>query len=439
MQTFALINLIMIIFIGICIYSGLARWGRLRAFLALNLSMCLILLSGSTVVTSPSSDIALVLFSLITISELQRFLSRESEIESLIRLSFFLGFLPFVKPFAGVFSVIVLIYVSLRILQLDIDRVQRIKRISILTSGSIPIFLWLLKNWLETSNPFFPMLQGVFKGIGYGPEVMTNEEDVRRSFSQLYRYISETTFFTLPIDLAHGQIVLWIIVSLVSLCSVFYISNVNRPIAIALLVTQFLMLIYIGPILRYFLFVSIGQLFLAFSFHRPLDKKASSKVSYFIAFSVLAIVAIPISLLAVPAMNSEFSTRTVINRETESTFGISVNEPNFLAAKEFIELSDFPESTRFALFGEGRALMFWPSDVSVFAADRRNPFANPKLRVPDEVFNQFQSAGFDFLIIAQEWGFAQNVNLDLLERFETAFENRIVYVNSGWKIFQITE
>ena len=438
LQVFALINLVMIVLIGVFVYSKLIKFGSVRAFVALNLSMCLILLSGSTVVTSPSSDIALVLFSLITISELHKYLSSESQTGSLTYLSLFLGFLPFVKPFAGVFSIIVFIYISLKILKLDINRKQRIKQFSVLISGYIPILLWLLKNWFETSNPFFPMLQGIFKGIGYGPEVMTNEEDVRRSFGQLSQFIADTTFFTLPIDLLHGQLILWIAVSFISLSSVFYVSKIFRPIAIALLVTEFVMLIYIGPIVRYFLFVSIGQLFVAASFLHPLGSRRTTRLSFFVATSALAVVMIPVTLLVVPAINTEFSIKTVTNQQNYVASGITVNEPNFLATIEFLDISDFPESKRFALFGEGRALLFWPSDVSVFAADRRNPFANPKVNGADEALYQFQSAGFDYLILAKEWGFAQNVNLDLLKSFETVYEKRIIYANSGWKIFHIS-
>lgn len=438
MQVFALINLVMIVFIGFFIYSRLIKFGIVRAFVALNLSMCLILLSGSTVVASPSSDIALVLFSLITISELHKYLISESQMGSLTRLSLFLGFLPFVKPFAGVFSIIVFIHISLIILKLDIKGMQRIKKFSVLISGYIPILLWLLKNWFETSNPFFPMLQGIFKGVGYGSEVMTNEEDVRRSFGQLSQWIADTTFFTFPINLIHGQLILWIAMSFIALSSVFYVSKIIRPIAIALLVTELLMLIYIGPIVRYFLFVSVGQLFVAASFLRPLESRRSTRLSFFVASSTLAVVVIPVALLVVPAINAEFSIKTVTHQENFIASGITVNEPNFLATLKFLDRSDFSESTRFALFGEGRALLFWPSDVSVFAADRRNPFANPKVNGPSEALYQFQSAGFDFLILAQEWGFAQNVNLDLLKNFETTYENRIIYANSGWKIFQIS-
>lgn len=437
MQVFGLVNLLMIVFIGFFIYSRLIPFGRVRAFLALNLSIILILLSGTTVVTSPSSDIALVLFSLITISELQRFLTSDLQKARLARLSLFLGFLPFIKPFAGVFSILLFVYLSLMIFKMEIHRKQRYLRFSLLIAGYIPIVLWSLKNWFETSNPFFPMLQGVFKGVGYGSEVMTNEEDVRRSFNQLAQFIRDTNFFSIPIDLMHGQLILWIVVSFISVISICFVSKPNRLIAIALLITQFLMLIYIGPILRYFLFVSVGQLFVAVSFLRPLASKNSRRFSFFVANSVLFLTAIAVSLLVVPAINSEFSIRTVTNREKVGTPGITVNEPNFLATIEFIELSDFKESTRFALFGESRALMFWPYDVSVFAADRRNPFADPDVNSPDAALYRFQLAGFDYLIIAQEWGFAKNVNLNLLKSFESTYKSQIIYANSGWTIFQI--
>ena len=106
-------------------------------------------------------------------------------------------------------------------------------------------------------------------------------------------------------------------------------------------------------------------------------------------------------------------------------FGIDVPEQSFQNVIKFVHGNWINEPKSILLLGEGRAAAFWPINVKVYAADRRNPFANPSIHTAASVMRELQLTGCDLIIIASDWGFLPNVNQNLISDFEQQYRSQL--------------
>lgn len=130
--------------------SQLARLARTL------LALVIVLLSGRIVVTSPSSDLALMFFSLVLLISMLRITQSSYKLNP-IWIFVLGGFVTFIKPFGLVVVLIVLAYCTYK-LKLPLITLAR----SILL-GFFANLAWMLYNHYYSGNPFFPLFRDFFK------------------------------------------------------------------------------------------------------------------------------------------------------------------------------------------------------------------------------------------------------------------------------------
>ena len=443
MHAFALLNLCFIVLTISACYQSIKR-ERVLVLIAICYSVIgLILFCGSMVVLSPTSDVALMFFSLLVVIQLIDMDSNFSSHQELFLHGLLLGFLPMIKPFAMVLVIPLLIIHFVNILKTSKISYESIHKGSALLIGLLPYLAWSVKNYVQIGNPFFPMLQGVFQGSGYGPEVMTNEEDVRRSFDQLFQFLHDNPFGGPSMGAQHAQLAIFVLISIFSIFGCFHSNRNFRYLFISTVLAQSFLIVIIGPIFRYFLFISVSQIYLLAksSYGRTFNKTLtplsgkSDKTTYVLrsAFLSLSLFIGTLSIISPPEFNRIPSSQLSGLRD----FGIDVPEQSFQNVINFIHGNWINKPKSILLLGEGRAAAFWPMNVKVYAADRRNPFANPSINTPSRAMSELQLTGSDLFIIASDWGFLPNVNQDLISDFERQYNSRLLFVQPGWTIYDL--
>ena len=415
--------------------SQLARLARTL------LALVIVLLSGRIVVTSPSSDLALMFFSLVLLISMLRITQSSYKLNPL--WIFVLGgFVTFIKPFGFVVVLIVLAYCTYK-LKLPLITLAR----SILL-GFFANLAWTLYNYYYSGNPFFPLFQGFFQGIGYGPEVMTNEEDVRRSFIQTFSYLEKQGFNYPSLELAQFQIFFSLGIFLVSIIA--SVRNIVFRKDQSFLLVYFglsyvFLLLYIGPIFRYFLFINLIQIFLVFGDWTTkktskIERRNSPRTATINGSSLLGKIGgtlvICLSLTTFSSTKLEYQVKDTVPPQSLTPVGLTVNEIGFRKVIEYFSASNFA-GARLALLGEGRAALFYPKSTLVLPGDRRNPFFDPEIRTLDEIQIALSDLGVDYLLISTSWGWPANANLGLIEGYQQAKRGSLVFTSEGWEVYEV--
>ena len=409
--------------------------------------LALLTASGRIVLTSSSSDIALVFFFLIFLRVALQHPNQENYLRDKA-LWLIGGFLIFVKPFAAV-AVIPSLFV--------IGWKKKWTPKFCITS-SIPAFViyfwWVVKTYLVTNNPFFPLFQGVFKGVGFGPEVLTNEEDVRRSFGQLLNFTQNIAWSITGFSTAQMQILVSTGIVCFSIYRIFlcYRDKSLETVMLKLVILSYLILIfYIGPIYRYVLFLNFAQLYLS-SAVKPnvVSQKYIKEMTKSISLSTQKhlrtinnylprISVILTSLFLFVNLDSTYRDLVVSDQPPPKSLqneNISTNEVNFRKVILFLENDKYQDS-KIALFGEGRAALFFPRDVVVYPNDRRNPFATHANLTHDDPINEIKSSGVDVIVISSVWGWPQSINSKKMIKFKQENKNLLIFSIEGWDIYGI--
>ena len=401
------------------------------------LAIVLLLTSGRIVITSPSSDIALCYFAIIFTVLLIKLISSETEV-SIFFVFLLGGFLVFIKPFAGLLSLPLLVIMTLR---------HEFQAKLIFRSGFfafIPYLVWLSYNASNTGNPFFPLFQDVFKGVGYGPEVMTNEEDVRRSYIQTIRYLTEIEFNIFNLELAQLQIVLSLFIALTA--TIISFKNIKgnsavNSVYLSINITYLVLILYLGPLFRYLLFLNLIQILFFFEKQKVDLTPNKSKNNYprgNVPNRIIPSILILISIYGLDKSKLEYLVRDETPPNSLVRQGISVNEPvfrsviNFIASRNNVKL-------RLAILGEGRASLFFPHSTLVFPNDRRNPFCNPGYISASEVSLNLKKLDLDFLLISSSWGWPKNMNINVLEDFRKLNRDSLVFQAEGWEVYELNK
>jgi hypothetical protein len=412
--------------------SALRIKGIIAAVRVVILGFCVFLLAGNVALTSPSSDLALVFFSALYVSMIIDSRNGDTSIIHVIVITILNGFIAFVKPFALVLT-LPLLFLTFRK-----SKLTGLQKIFSFLGGIVPYISWLIYNYVYTGNPFFPIFQGIFKGVGFGPEVMTNEQDVRRSFSQLGAYLSNKTFDFAQIQASDLQILFSVgiaIYSIVHILIVFRKDKQINPILLSTSASYLALLMYIGPIWRYFIFLNIAQLLsiYAISPSVTIGKGLRSKPKQ--RHLPVTLIVVSLFILTLNKVSLEYKAASLPITPALKGVGLTVNELNF---QEVIEYLNNQSSKRILLFGEGRAAAFYPNSVLTLPADRRNPFSDPNISNLEHVVEKLNSFDRDLLIIASDWGWAKNVDIGLLQDFASKYKSSIVFSTNGWSVYDIS-
>jgi hypothetical protein len=403
--------------------------------------LVMVLTSGRIVVTSPSSDLALMFFCIVLLILMLRITTLKQRFNPawIFALA---GFVTFIKPFSLVVVIILLFHFTY---ELKLPLFTLVK--SLLLGFSVNLS-WMLYNYYHSGNPFFPLFQGFFKGIGYGPEVMTNEQDVRRSFEQTFSYIGNKEFDFLNLEL--GQIQIFFSFGIFALSLFVTMLNFLRRKEQSYLLVYFsisyiLLLLYIGPILRYFLFINVIQVFLMFSNwtnkkdlknqKRNLPQLArAGRLNPIVRLGMTSIICL--SVVALSSTRLEYQVKDMDPPRALLPAGLTVNENGFRKVIDFFSTAPL-DGSRLALLGEGRAGLFYPKPTLVLPNDRRNPFFNPEILRFDQVQKILINLEIDYLLISTSWGWPANANLDLINEYQQTNQNSLVFVSENWKVYKI--
>lgn len=414
---------------------------QISRFARTMLALVIILLSGRIVVTSPSSDMALMFFCLILLISMLRITQSSYELNPL--WIFVLGgFITFIKPFGLVVVMVVLTYCTYKV---KLPLTTLVKSIFL---GFFANLAWMLYNYFYTSNPFFPLFQGFFQGIGYGPEVMTNEEDVRRSFIQTFNYLEKQGFSFPNLEVAQFQIFfsfsIFLISMLVSVRNLVFRKD-QTFLLFSFALSYVFLLLYIGPIFRYFLFINLMQIFLVFgdrtSKEAPkLKNRNSSRIAIINNFSLLGRIGgaliVCLSMFTLGSTKLEYQVEDTAPPPSLTSAGLTVNEIGFRNVIDYFNSPDLA-GARLALIGEGRAALFYPKPTLVLPGDRRNPFFDPKIRTLDQIQIALSNLGVDYLLISTSWGWPANANLGLIRDYQQVKRSSLVFKSEGWEVYEI--
>lgn len=404
-------------------------------------ALVVIISAGRIVVTSPSSDLALVFYACVSTILAIRIVNSGYRLNSfwLFALG---GFIFFIKPF-GIILVVFLLYIVAQSTKIRITKFS-----AFLICGFSISFSWAIYNYHYTGNPFFPLFQGLFKGIGFGPEVMTNEEDVRRSFTQTFTYLRSSKIDLFDLEIAQIQIFFMVGIALLSL--VIMLRNLLRKNGIdlfnAFLNLAFLfLLLYIGPIFRYLMFISVLQVFSLFSNvyavnskNIALKQKRNLKIggSKSLPQSLASGLVICLCIFSLRGTVAEYGVSDMEPPKPLLSSGITINEKGFRNLVDFLAQEKF-DGSRLALLGEGRAALFYPKPTLVLPGDRRNPFFDPNVISVSAIRSRLHYLDVDYLLISTSWGWPTNANLAIIEDFKRLSYESLVFTSEGWEVYEI--
>ncbi len=429
-----LLNLFYLLATLIIVWKSASCNGVGAAFKSSILVLCIFLLTGNIALTSPSSDISLTFFSTLYISIVITIRNIEITKSQLYMIVLLNGFIVFIKPFALLFTLPLMIFTLRR------SKLSTLQKVVSGFAGLIPYFCWIVYVFIFTRNPFFPIFQGIFKGIGFGPEVMTNEQDVRRSFQQLGSYLASKSFDFSQIQIADLQILFSLGIALFSITQmtmVYWKEGRLHFVPFATNASYVALLLYIGPIWRYFLFLNTAQLLYVYVYTStgPIGKNRGRNAPPKRKFSLGIALVVFLLVLTLNKVSVEYKESDLRVTPALTQTGLTVNETNF---QEVIEYLSKQGPKRILLMGEGRAAAFYPNSVHVLPADRRNPFSDPSVINSAGVLSKLKSFDDDLLIIASDWGWAQNIDVKLLEDFLSKHKGSIVFTTSGWRVYDIS-
>jgi hypothetical protein len=404
-------------------------------------ALVVIISAGRIVVTSPSSDLALLFYACVSTILTIRIVYSGYRLNTFWLFSLG-GFIFFIKPF-GIILTAFLLYMVARS-----TKMRPTKVLVFFTCGFSMSFSWAIYNYYYTGNPFFPLFQGFFKGIGFGPEVMTNEEDVRRSFTQTFTYLNSNEIKLFDLQIIQIQIFFVLGIALLSLVVLLWnlLQKKTINVFVAFLNLTFLfLLLYIGPIFRYFIFISVLQVFFLFSdIHvvnsknitlrkkRILKKVESGRLSQSLASGLF----ICLCLFSLRGTVAEYGVNDMEPPKTLIPSGITVNEKGFRDVVDFLAQKNF-DGSRLAILGEGRAALFYPKPTLVLPGDRRNPFFDPNVVTVSAIRNRLYDFDVDYLLIATSWGWPKNANVNLIEDFRKLSQESLVFTSEGWEVYEI--
>lgn len=380
-------------------------------------TICIMLLCASPITYGQlSSDVALLAF--VAVILYRRYQEPNAPRKTNPTEILYLSVLALIKPFALLFVVAYL---------LSIKNSTVVKRITLLTITALPYLLWSLKNYLDTHNPFYPMFQSVFKGLGYESSIMTIEQDVRRSFAQLIDFLQLNLNLN-PLsqqnDSPYYALILFGLVCCVALTMFGRTEDEDRAFQYLISTVGLVMLFVAGPVFRYLMFILLTLLILAFN--RPVLWNSSK-----IALGIRTTMGFALAYSALALMSIGYR-------------GNDMNQPMFgqdnsgrISEVANVLRSEIRGDDSVCVMGDGRLLSFWPIAAEALPMDNRNPFISQSVSSLIQVDQALGELNCDSVLFFDGWGYPEFVDEDLLAKWQDYASAREVFVDSGWKFAQI--
>lgn len=380
-------------------------------------TICIMLLCASPVSYGQlSSDVALLAFVAVILRRRYENENAPNDFDATNML--YLSGLALIKPFAILF---VLAYL------LSIKNAAMTKRMIMFSITALPLLLWSIKNFIDTRNPFYPMFQSVFKGMGYESGLMTVEQDVRRSFSQLTNFL-QSNFninpFSIQNDSTFYALILFALVCWLALVMFGCSKNEERTFRYLISTVGLVMLIVAGPVFRYLMFILLALLIL--TFNRPVLRHASK-----IALGIRTAMGVALAYSALALMSIGYR-------------GNDMNQPMFgqdnsgrISEVATVLRAEITGDESVCVMGDGRLLSFWPIATEALPMDTRNPFINQSVSSLIQVDQALGELKCNSVLFFDGWGYPEFVDVELIARWQDYASAREVFEGSGWKFAQI--
>ena len=385
-------------------------------------TLSLIYAFGVDMYGSINSDLVLLLFVLGVSTKSVSNEEKPIEPSTLLILSF----IPLIKPFAMIFC---LSFVFIQGMN------QKLGFQKLIQSGvliSTPYLAWCLKNYLQVRNPFLPMFQNFFGGPGFGPEVMSLESDVRRSFSQFNFVINQliadpimamkiySNWLVLPL------VVVFLLIKILIDRKKFFENNINLLFIVSIAVN----ILIAGPVGRY---TSFGVIGLAAGFISEVglnSQRRMTKIRFGKQVTFISSFVVAAALLGSSNYIKFFRDHQMFSMRDDQIISIQSVTEKVVGKDDTI-----------CLIGDGRALLFFPRNVVVFDNDRRNPFDFQSKRVNAEINSTFMRYKCAFVYINTGWGFPENIDVKSIEQwmFDEKQKGKQIIANQVWNSFEIAE
>lgn len=383
--------------------------------------------------SEPGTDLPLIALGLLVLSlylEKEKNSINDFQGSRVILLHLFLGFMAFTKPsvliFIGTFWIAKVCLSPSRM-----KCFVQIVKISPITLT--PLTIWFIKNYLQSSNPVIPFGTHIFKGAGYGPEVTSTDSDIRSSYRQVFKILTDKESYKFIIDFTSTQnttvLVSILFISLLFLSVRYIFAGCRDSFLIAIVYSEILTMLIAGPIFRYFGYLFTMHLVLLIQLSK--NKKTGHEIRRNLKEGRLEILQ-DTKFVQLLFFVSVFGVLNLTNTTWNVDDGASLSSVSRLSsgstvanqAITFVK-SNVSTDASICLVGDSRAMLFWPLKVSFLQADRSNPFADPEVFTNDQILRRLKDLQCDYLVLTPAWGFPSNVNLPYIRNFVSSFEAMI--------------
>ena len=413
-------------------------------YLALTSLFSLMIFLGP-VFSEPGTDLPLIPLGLIILSLI---LQPNSESKSFdynfqqVLIPVFLGLMAITKPSVIIFTAIYLM-LSFYKKKTKTTTFHQIFKFLLFSCG--PLIVWSLKNFLQSGNPFLPFATHIFKGDGYGPEILSTERDVRSSYRQVFTILTQQDSYRFLVDPKRPQnltVLVFFLALALFISTIKHLSNKPKEVTLLIiLIAEIITLIVSGPIFRYFSYLLSMHLVLLIYLGINQNKRTSKNAKFLGSlrttnnqFNVKRIAMVMVVFGALNLTNTPWSTAERFQRSDTN----ALSSGSEIADKAILYITNkVHEDSNVCLIGDSRAMLFWPSKILFLQANRINPFSDPKIGSNEQVISRLKQIGCEYLVLTTEWGFPKNVSLTKIGVFVGAMNE--VIENEFYSVYDVSQ
>ncbi len=291
---------------------------------------------------------------------------------------------------------------------------------------SMPVVYWYLRTWILAHNPVYPFLNSFFKGFDYDPAAVDLLKDdiqkvtgaIRPVFTR-YHHSAESVDDILP--LSEVVFILGLLIGGVS--TLFMkIAKLWKVIALVVLITAMPVLILVGPLQRYYLFlVPILSLLTMASLFSLRDKWSSRRLADVVFLMVMV-------LWLGLGVDATFKNR---NQEfVRVPLRVWFSYFSYSEAKQHLFIQDNHAVTHYANthLNTRHHKILQAFDNRLYYLTIPAEYANPTLgsyltnmstKNAVELVEQLKVDGFTHLIVNTNWGMPPNVRQEIVAELLT--------------------
>ncbi len=390
----------------------------------------LIIIAGPVTWANPENDLALALF---FISSIEWILScREKKQILPIQIPALLGFCVMIKVHSVIACLLIAILAYLHITRKTSN--TKFEKVKFLIVGFLPILTWSTKNYTQTGNPLYPLFQNIFEGYNYNRNAISNEVIIRDTWSDAAailknKSIDLSSLFTLQL-LAIASVLM------MALFILAYSRGRDTQILLIICAVTFLQFIYMGAIYRYYLYLLIPLVILAFSRAEFIEPRKSSKqILMMNPKRLLMIVTILGAVLFAQSSINIFKEQFKLKSQQR------IENPSdaIFIEKEGRQVRDLLKSkdrSQVCLIGDGRAFVFWPVKILTLETDLSNPFIDLDVDLDRALEKIAFTYNCDLLVIHVGWNIREALNA---QSVLNSLPNNLffkIFSNNTWEVWK---